>query len=110
MSNQGLHDIAEGAGRVEAWLERYGHRAPEEFDLGAPRWRESPALVAKMAEHMKGAMAPLARHLIRSAKLPPRMALAARASPAGGCSAAAGAGMATGPGARAASPTGCGSA
>ena len=65
-SNQGLHDIAEGAGSVESWLGRYGHRAPDEFDLGAPRWRESPALVAKMAEHMKGAVAPLARHKART--------------------------------------------
>ena len=69
MSSQGLHDIAEGKGSVESWLGSYGHRAPEEFDLGAPRWRESPALVAKMAEHMKGAASPLARHKARAEEI-----------------------------------------
>jgi len=61
-ANQGLHDIAAGIGGVEEWLSRFGHRAPEEFDLGAPRWRESPELVERMAGHMKGAVSPMARH------------------------------------------------
>jgi len=62
VANQGLWDIAEGRAEVDTWLMRFGHRAPEEFDLGSPRWREQPDLVAKMAQHMKGAVSPLVRH------------------------------------------------
>ncbi len=65
-ASQHLHDIAEGATSVEQWLEQYGHRAPDEFDLGAPRWRETPDLVARLAEHMKGTMPPLQRHDARA--------------------------------------------
>ncbi len=73
-ANQGLFEIAAGSGSVDAWLARFGHRAPEEFDLASPRWREQPALVAKLAEHMKGAVSPLARHEERSKELATRAA------------------------------------
>jgi len=73
-ANQGLFDIAAGSGSVEAWLARFGHRAPDEFDLASPRWREQPALVAKLAEHMKGAAAPLARHEERNKEIAARIA------------------------------------
>jgi len=65
-ASQHLHDIAEGKSGVESWLEQYGHRAPDEFDLGAPRWRETPDLVARLAEHMKGTTGPLERHDARA--------------------------------------------
>ena len=65
-SSQHLHDIAEGKSTVEQWLAKYGHRAPDEFDLGAPRWRETPALVARLAEHMKDTASPLERHRTRA--------------------------------------------
>ena len=65
-ASQHLHDIAEGKSSVEQWIEKYGHRAPDEFDLGAPRWRETPELLARLAEHMKGSTAPLERHKARA--------------------------------------------
>ena len=65
-ASQHLHDIAEGKSSVEQWLTIYGHRAPDEFDLGAPRWRETPELVARLAEHMKGSTPPLERHKARA--------------------------------------------
>ena len=61
-----LHDIAEGKSTVEQWMAEYGHRAPDEFDLGAPRWRETPGLVARLAGHMKGTISPLERHRARA--------------------------------------------
>ncbi|MCP4375460.1 MAG: hypothetical protein GY794_04710, partial [bacterium] len=68
-ASQHLHDIAEGTSSVEQWLEIYGHRAPDEFDLGATRWRETPDLVARLAERMKGSIPPLERHEARSRDL-----------------------------------------
>jgi len=65
-ASQHLHDIAEGKSSVDQWLAIYGHRAPDEFDLGAPRWRETPELVARLAEHMKGSIPPLERHKARA--------------------------------------------
>jgi len=65
-ASQHLHDIAEGKSSVEQWIEKYGHRAPDEFDLGAPRWRETPELLARLAEHMKGSTAPIERHKARA--------------------------------------------
>lgn len=44
------------------WLERYGHRAPDEFDLASPRWRERPAAVAALAQRLQGNVSPLALH------------------------------------------------
>jgi len=61
-ASQDLHSLAAGAITVDQWIQRYGHRAPDEFDLGAPRWRETPDLVARLAEHMKDATPPRERH------------------------------------------------
>jgi len=65
-ASQHLHDVAEGKSTVEQWLAIYGHRAPDEFDLGAPRWRETPRLVVRLAEHMKDTTSPLERHRTRA--------------------------------------------
>ena len=73
-ASQGLHDIARGASSVEQWFEQYGHRAPEEFDLGAPRWRETPELVARLAEHMKDATPPRESHDSRARDVTGRVA------------------------------------
>jgi len=72
-ASQQLHDIAEGASSVEQWLERFGHRAPEEFDLAAPRWRQTPELVERLAEHMKGTTAPIKRHDARASEVAERV-------------------------------------
>jgi len=82
-ASQGMHDIAEGKTRVEDWLTTYGHRAPDEFDLGAPRWRETPDLVARLAEHMKGAASPLQRHKTRADDVMERVAKLTASLPAG---------------------------
>jgi pyruvate,water dikinase len=31
--------------RLEEFLERFGHRCPGEFDIGAPRWSEDPTMI-----------------------------------------------------------------
>ena len=82
-ANQALYEVAAGAGSVERWIEANGHRAPEEFDLATPRWRERPEAVAAMASHLAGGASPLAMHARRAeaaarraeeraAHLPPR--------------------------------------
>ena len=40
--------------QLAAFLEAYGHRAPKEFDLGAPRWCEAPAMILDLvAAHLR---------------------------------------------------------
>ncbi|QBG48175.1 hypothetical protein EGM51_12525 [Verrucomicrobia bacterium S94] len=39
----------------DAWIERYGFRAPAEFDLASPRWRERPQDVAQLAVRLGNA-------------------------------------------------------
>lgn len=36
---------AEWLERFRGFLERFGHRGPKEFDLGAPRWSEDPSMI-----------------------------------------------------------------
>jgi len=62
LATQGLWDIAHGKTTVEQWLVRFGHRAPEEFDLATARWRERPEAVEQLAAHLKDAQSPLDRH------------------------------------------------
>ncbi len=73
-ASQHMHDIAAGESSVDQWLAIYGHRAPDEFDLGAPRWRETPELVARLAEHMRGSTPPQERHGARAAEVTERVA------------------------------------
>ncbi|MDF7826627.1 PEP/pyruvate-binding domain-containing protein [Pontiellaceae bacterium B12227] len=40
--------------QLESWLAEFGHRAPAEFDLASPRWRERPDAVSAMAEQVAG--------------------------------------------------------
>jgi len=72
-ASQHLYEIAAGESSVDQWLEIYGHRAPDEFDLAAPRWRRTPELVARLAEHMKGAEAPIDRHDARARQVAQRV-------------------------------------
>ncbi|MEI8309603.1 MAG: PEP/pyruvate-binding domain-containing protein, partial [Verrucomicrobiota bacterium] len=67
-SAEGLHRIVHGSSTVEAWIEEFGHRAPEEFDLATPRWRERPDAVATLAGHLAGSESPLARQEQRLAE------------------------------------------
>ena len=62
LATQGLWGIAHGKTTVDEWLASFGHRAPEEFDLATPRWRERPDAVELLAGHLKDADSPLNRH------------------------------------------------
>lgn len=42
---EGEPDGPEWRQRYDRFIERFGHRAPREFDLFAPRWREAPRMV-----------------------------------------------------------------
>jgi len=62
LGTQGLWEITHGKTTVEKWLAQFGHRAPEEFDLATPRWRERPEAVEQLAAHLKDAQSPARRH------------------------------------------------
>ena len=62
IATQGLWEIAQENTTVQAWLEQFGHRAPEEFDLATPRWRERPEAAQQFAAHLKDAPSPADRH------------------------------------------------
>jgi rifampicin phosphotransferase len=72
-SNQGLYEIATGTLAVDDWLKNCGHRAPAEFDLATPRWRERPEAVLSMAAHLKDSTAPLASHSQRGTEVARRV-------------------------------------
>jgi phosphohistidine swiveling domain-containing protein/uncharacterized membrane protein (DUF106 family) len=61
-SSQALTDVVAGRRSVADWIASYGHRAPDEFDLATPRWRERPETVVAMAARLAGAVGPLQRH------------------------------------------------
>jgi len=67
LAAEGLYRIAHGEAGVEAWMSEYGHRAIDEFDLSAPRWREQPGRLETYAGHLKYDTSPLARHRERAA-------------------------------------------
>jgi pyruvate,water dikinase len=62
LGTQGLWEIAHGKSTVDRWLASFGHRAPDEFDLATPRWRERPDAVELMAAHLRDADEPADRH------------------------------------------------
>jgi phosphohistidine swiveling domain-containing protein/uncharacterized membrane protein (DUF106 family) len=57
--NQRLLELNNGERTLEEWMTEFGHRATGEFDLSAPRWRESPDAVRALGEHLRGGPAPL---------------------------------------------------
>ncbi len=68
LSGQGLYEIARGDKTLEEWLERYGHRAPAEFDLAAPRWRERPDGVRSLVSRLTTGQSPVEMHRKRAAE------------------------------------------
>ncbi len=70
---QGLYDITTGKRSVGSWIEEFGHRAAEEFDLATPRWRERPQAVTELARNVAGDESPLARHEARIAQAQARV-------------------------------------
>lgn len=57
-----LRDVAAGRLGLDAWLQQHGHRAPGEFDLATPRWRERPQQVLALAAHLTDGVDPLDLH------------------------------------------------
>lgn len=66
--NAGLYELAHGRLALETWLESYGHRGPQEFDLSAPRWREQTDELRAMADRLKTGRDPMAMHKERQAE------------------------------------------
>jgi phosphohistidine swiveling domain-containing protein len=48
---------------LDAFLERYGHRCPNEFDLAVPRWREDPSMILDL---VRGALASAAPETVEA--------------------------------------------
>ncbi|MCL2640746.1 MAG: hypothetical protein FWD53_07875, partial [Phycisphaerales bacterium] len=61
-SNDALYRVASGALPLETWLAENGHRAPEEFDLATPRWRERPEAARALAKQLLGGAVPGDEH------------------------------------------------
>jgi len=57
-----LYEVAMGQRTLDAWLADHGHRAPGEFDLATPRWREQRDELAAMVERLGSGADPRAIH------------------------------------------------
>ncbi len=57
-ANAGLYEIAQGNLGIESWMEKFGHRGHDEFDLSPKRWREQPEEVRAMANRLKDGINP----------------------------------------------------
>ena len=53
-----LYRVAQGQCSLSEFLERFGHRGPNELELAAPRWREIPDEAARWAEWLRESAAP----------------------------------------------------
>lgn len=62
LSTTALHEIAHDKGSKDEWLEKYGHRAPEEFDLVTARWRERPDALESLIQPLRGGISPSELH------------------------------------------------
>jgi pyruvate,water dikinase len=61
-ANHGLYQVAQEQMTLDRWLAEHGHRAPEEFDLATPRWRERPEDARRLAEALREGADPLEKH------------------------------------------------
>ncbi|MBV9122681.1 MAG: hypothetical protein JO112_04940 [Planctomycetes bacterium] len=52
-ANLKLMDVARGNLTLEQFLEEFGHRASQEFELSQPRWREDPSFLESMIESFR---------------------------------------------------------
>lgn len=62
LASQELYEVGKGGLSMDAWLDRHGHRAPDEMDLASARWRERPADVSQLARRLADGASPIARH------------------------------------------------
>ncbi|MCC5846897.1 MAG: hypothetical protein JJU29_02300 [Verrucomicrobia bacterium] len=65
-STQMLYEAGKDEARLKEWLTRFGHRAPSEFDLAVPRWRERPEEVRDMARRLAEGEPPMRRHQLQA--------------------------------------------
>ncbi len=68
MCTQGLWDLSQGKLSLEAFLIRFGHRGNPDWEIAAPRWRETPDKVKKMALQMQHMEDPHARFVQQQKK------------------------------------------
>jgi rifampicin phosphotransferase len=61
-ANAHLYELSQGEETLDAWLTEYGHRAPEEFDLASPRWRERREELQQLARRLRDGHNPLDLH------------------------------------------------
>ena len=61
-ANAALYRVGTGELSAESWLLEFGHRAPNEFDLAAPRWRDRPLELLAMAQRLRTGPDPSAQH------------------------------------------------
>ncbi len=61
-SDQHLHEVGSGERTLADWLAEHGHRAPGEFELAEPRWRERPDDLLPLARSLAGGPQPLGQH------------------------------------------------
>ncbi|MBA3699626.1 MAG: hypothetical protein H0W78_12335 [Planctomycetes bacterium] len=57
-----LREVAAGRLSIDQWLHDHGHRAPGEFDLATPRWRERPDQAIALGKHLTDGADPLLLH------------------------------------------------
>lgn len=65
LSSIQLYQVAQGERGLPHWLDMYGHRAGDEFDLAAPRWRERRDELARAVERLRTGADPSAAHTRR---------------------------------------------
>ena len=63
LADSELRQVGIGKLVLDDWLQAHGHRGTNEFDLAAPRWREQPENVQKLATVLARGDCPLARHV-----------------------------------------------
>ncbi len=68
-ANLGLYEIGQGNLTIESWMEKFGHRGPDEFDLSSKRWREQPDEVRSMATRLKNGINPAELHQKKVAQI-----------------------------------------
>jgi pyruvate,water dikinase len=61
-ANAALYELSQGEETLDAWLAEYGHRAPEEFDLASPRWRQRREELQQLARRLRDGKSPLDLH------------------------------------------------
>ncbi len=74
LANAQLYEVAQGEEPAEKWLAEYGHRAPEEFDLATPRWRERPQELLAMARRLRDGASPADIHHAHLKKIEQQLA------------------------------------